>query len=112
MDYRFPLPFTVRADGAVELSLADAMDFLTRKDYVDNWLSECHEQFCGLEYADWKGLLADVGFEVDPVSRAWRNDWVVSRRLAPVAALSTPDGAPLPWPATHVLFMARRPLNT
>ena len=71
---RFPLPFTVRADGAVELSLADAMDFLTRKDYVDNWLSECHEQFCGLEYADWKGLLADVGFEVDPTSRAWRND--------------------------------------
>jgi hypothetical protein len=87
------------------------MDFLTRKDYVDNWLSECHEQFCGLEYADWKGLLADAGFEVDPVSRAWRNDWIVANRLAPVAELSTPDGVALPWPATHVLLVARRPLN-
>jgi SAM-dependent methyltransferase len=111
-DYRFPLPFAVRADGAVELSLADAMDFLTRKDYVDNWLSECHEQFCGLEYADWKGLLADAGFEVDPVSRAWRNDWIVTHRLEPVAELSTPDGAVLSWPATHVLLVARRPLNS
>jgi hypothetical protein len=111
-DYRFPLPMSPRPDGAVVLSLADAMDFLTRKDYVDNWLSECHEQFCGLEYADWKSLLADVGFEVDPASRAWRNDWIVEHRIAPVAELSTVDGAPLPWPATHVLLVARRPLNS
>jgi hypothetical protein len=55
------LPVSVRPDGAVELSLADATDFLTRK-----------------------GRLA---------------------------SLSTPDGAALPWPATHVL-VARRPLNT
>jgi hypothetical protein len=88
------------------------MDFLTRKDYVDNWLSECHEQFCGLEYADWKSLLADVGFEVDPVSRAWCNDWIVEHRLAPVAELSTLDGSAVPWPATHVLLLARRPLNS
>jgi SAM-dependent methyltransferase len=111
VDYRFPLPVSVRPDGAVELTLGDAMDYLTRKDYVDNWLSECHEQFCGLEYADWKALLAEVGFEVDPASRAWRNDWIVEHRLG-VASLSTPDGTPLPWPATHVLLVARRPLNT
>ena len=55
-----------------------------RKDYTDNWLSEAHEQFCGLEYADWKELLADTGFEVDG----------------------------LDWPVTHVLLVARRPLNT
>jgi hypothetical protein len=112
VDYRFPLPFVARADGAVELTLAAAMDFLTRKDYADNWLSEAHEQFCGLEFADWKALLADVGFEVDPVSRAWRNDWLVEHRLAPVAALTSVDGRPLDWPVTHVLLVARRPLNT
>jgi SAM-dependent methyltransferase len=111
-DYRFPLPLRAHPDGTVELSLADAMDFLTRKDYVDNWLSECHEQFCGLEYADWTTLLSEVGFEIDPVSRAWRNDWIVEHRLAPVAELSTVDAAPVPWPATHVLLVARRPLNS
>jgi len=112
VDYRFPLAYTAAPDGAVEIRLADAMDFLTRKDYVDNWLSEAHEQFCGMEYADWVALLGEVGFEVEPASRAWRNDWIVQHRLAPVAALSTLDGAPLDWPDTHVLLVARRPLNT
>ncbi|MFV2083685.1 hypothetical protein [Micromonospora sp. LOL_021] len=88
------------------------MDFLTREDYPDNWLSETREQFCGLEYADWKALLADVGFEIDPASGAWRNDWIVDHRLAPVASLSAPDGRPLDWPVTHVLLVARRPVNT
>jgi hypothetical protein len=88
------------------------MEYLTHKDYPDNWLSEAHEQFCGLEFADWKALLADVGFEVDPASRAWRNDWIVEHRIAPVATLTAPDGRPLDWPVTHVLLVARRPLNT
>ncbi len=112
VDYRFPLPFGPGPDGTVRIRLADAMDFLTRKDYVDNWLSETHEQFCGMCFADWAGLLADVGFELAPASRAWRNDWVVDHRLAPVAALSTVDGQPLDWPVTHALLVARRPVNS
>ena len=88
------------------------MDYLTRKDYANNWLSETQEQFCGLEFADWKALLTDVGFEVDPASRTSRNDWIVHNRLAPVASLTHADGRALDWPVTHVLLVARRPLNT
>ncbi|GAA0741125.1 class I SAM-dependent methyltransferase [Dactylosporangium roseum] len=110
-DFHFPLPFAERGDS-VELALGDAMEFLTHKDYPDNWLSEAHEQFCGLEFADWKALLTDVGFEVDGASHVWRNDWIVDNRIAPVATLSTADGAPMDWPVTHVLLVARRPLNT
>ena len=88
------------------------MDYLTRKDYANNWLSETQEQFCGLEFADWKALLTDVGFEVDPASRTSRNDWIVDNRLAPVASLTHADGRALDWPVTHVLLVARRPLNT
>ncbi|BCJ64246.1 class I SAM-dependent methyltransferase [Polymorphospora rubra] len=114
VDYRFPFahrPVEGRPETA-ELAFDAAMDFLTRKDYVDNWLSETQEQFCGLEYADWKALLTDVGFEVDAASGAYRNDWIVTNRLTPVAELSTPDGGPIEWPVTHVLSVARRPLNT
>jgi SAM-dependent methyltransferase len=112
VDYRFPFAYRPLGAGAVRLSFAAAMDYLTRKDYTDNWLSEVQEQFCGLEFADWKSLLSDVGFEVDPVSRAYRNDWIVEQRIAPVATVSRPDGTALDWPVTHVLFVARRPLNT
>ncbi|MFI5912599.1 class I SAM-dependent methyltransferase [Dactylosporangium sp. NPDC051541] len=115
-DFHFPVPYKDLDDptdpGAVEIALSDAMEFLTHKDYPDNWLSEAHEQFCGLEFADWKALLTDIGFEVDPASHAWRNDWIVDNRIRPYAHLSTPDGRPLDWPDTHVLLIARRPLNT
>jgi hypothetical protein len=53
--------FRRRDDGAVVLRLADAMEFLTHKDYVDNWLSESHERFCALEYEDWRQLLQAAG---------------------------------------------------
>ncbi|GIH17972.1 class I SAM-dependent methyltransferase [Rugosimonospora africana] len=112
VDYRFPVPFEAHGDEVVRVRLADAMDFLTRKDYPDNWLSETHEQFCGLAYPDWVEVLTGVGFEVDPASHAWRNDWVVDNRIAPVASLSTLDGRPLDWPVTHVLLVARRPVGT
>ncbi|MFD0586102.1 hypothetical protein [Dactylosporangium darangshiense] len=115
-DFHFPLVYKDLGDpsdpGAVEIALGDAMEFLTHKDYPDNWLSEAHEQFCGLEFADWKALLTDVGFEVDVASHAWRNDWIVDNRIRPHAQLSTLDGVALDWPDTHVLLIARRPLNT
>ncbi|HEY2671829.1 MAG TPA: class I SAM-dependent methyltransferase [Rugosimonospora sp.] len=112
VDYRFPVPYETRGDEVLHVRLADAMDFLTRKDYTDNWLSETHEQFCGLSYPDWVGLLTEVGFEVDPASYASRNDWIVSNRIAPVASLSTLDGTALDWPVTHALLVARRPAGT
>jgi SAM-dependent methyltransferase len=111
VDFRFPFSYEPAGD-AVELTLGDAMDYLTRKDYADNWLSEVQEQFCGLEYADWKSLLADVGFEVDAASGPYRNEWVISNRIAPTARLAALDGTPLDWPVTHVLLVARRPFNT
>ena len=97
-------------------ALADAMEFLERKDYADNWLSEAHERFCGLEFADWKALLADVGFEIDPAparlaQRLDRGEPVRAGRLAvhsgwraaglaehPRAARRPPTAQPvIPW---------------
>jgi SAM-dependent methyltransferase len=113
VDYGFAFGYEPAGDeSSVSLSLADAMDYLARKDYTDNWLSETREQFCGLEFADWKGLLADVGFELDPASRSYRNDWIISNRVAPVASLTDPSGRVVDWPATHVHLIARRPVNT
>ncbi len=105
-----PFAYDELDDGGLRLRLADAMDFLTRKDYVDNWLSETHEQFCGLTFADWSSLVRAAGFEVDPASRSWRNDWIIDNRIAPVASITDArDGSPVDWPDTHLLLVARRP---
>ncbi|TCM49162.1 class I SAM-dependent methyltransferase [Kribbella sp. VKM Ac-2568] len=102
-----PFEYSAR-DGKLVLRLADAMDFLTRKDYVDNWLSETHEQFCGLDFTGWCGIAKQAGFTIDPASKPWRNDWVIANRIAPVASLTSPDGTPVEWPDTHQLLIARR----
>ncbi|XVV15289.1 class I SAM-dependent methyltransferase [Actinoplanes sp. CA-131856] len=110
-DFAFPFSFEPVDGETVRIELAPAMDFLTRKDYTDNWLSETKEQFCGLSFADWTALLTEVGFAIDPASAPIRNDWVIDNRIAPVAAISDLDGTPLPWPSTHLLAVARRPHN-
>jgi SAM-dependent methyltransferase len=109
---RVAFPYDVGDDGGLTLSLRDAMEFLLKKDYRDNWASETHEQFCGLDEPAWRELVSQVGFEVEPASLAWRNEWIVTHRLAPFASLETQDGAPLDWPVTHVLLVARRPANS
>ncbi|MDT9595181.1 class I SAM-dependent methyltransferase [Nocardioides zeae] len=97
-------------EGRWRLRLGDAMEFLTTKDYADNWLSECHESFCGLTMADWREVLTGAGLTLDPTSVAWRNDWLVSERFAPTARLHDVEtGDELDWPVTHVLTVARRP---
>lgn len=97
---------------SVRIRLRDAMEFLETKDYTDNWLSECHERFCALAFSDWTALVRDVGFDVDPVSHAWRNDWLVDNQFAPVARLSRLNGEPIDWPDTHLLLVCRRPTNS
>jgi SAM-dependent methyltransferase len=111
VDFAFPFAYEPVDDETVRLDQSSAMDFLTRKDYADNWLSETQEQFCALSFADWTALLTDAGFEVDPASAPVRNDWVIDNRIAPVASLSDLGGNPLPWPATHLLTVARRQQN-
>lgn len=98
---------------AARLRHADAMEFMTRKDYVDNWLSECHERFTTLSWDGWQQVARDAGFVVEAASHAWRNDWLVDHRFAGTAVLrDAGSGAALPWPDTHVLLVARRPAHT
>jgi len=106
-----PFAFDVLPDGGLACRLADAMEFLSKKDYTDNWQSESHEAFCALNAAAWHALAEEAGFEIDPASGGWRNDWLVEHRFAPVARLETPAGEPVGWPTTHVLLVGRRPLN-
>ncbi len=98
--------YEVVDDRTVRLRLADAMEFLTRFSYVDNWLSETHEQFCALSWADWVALAGEVGLQVDPRSGPWRNDWLVHNVFEPAAALRDDHGSRLDWPVTHVLLAA------
>ena len=106
-----PWEYEVCDERTIRLRLGDAMEFLETVSYTRNWLSEMHERFCALSWSDWQELVASVGLEIDERSGPWRNDWLVENRFAPAASLTDLEGAPLPWPDTHVLLAARRPLD-
>ena len=95
----------------VRLRLSDAMEFMTRFTYTDNWLSECHERFCTLAWPDWVSIVRSAGFEIDPRSGPWRNEWMVENVFRPAAELTSLSGEVIPWPSTHVFMVAIRPLT-
>lgn len=101
-------PFTVLNDRTVALRLGDAMEFMTKFRYTENWLSESHEQFCALSWPDWLRIVRSAGFRVDERSGPWRNDWMVEHVFKRACRLTDKDGVEREWPVTHLLLVAVR----
>jgi len=102
----------------VVLSLRNAAEFISRKDYTDNWHSEMHEQFCFWDFEAWKRELPAAGWTVietpsepEAGSRVYLNPWIVENRyLGKVELFSEHGGAlvPEPYPPTNVVMVAER----
>ncbi|MBW3596478.1 MAG: class I SAM-dependent methyltransferase [Planctomycetes bacterium] len=93
----------------IELRLEDACEFLSKKDYLDNWQSELHERFCFWSFADWRAAVEQAGFRINPTSHAFVNDWLVENRYrgqADLLAKVNGEPAPLPYPPTHFVLAA------
>lgn len=100
------------------LCLRDAVEFMSKKDYVDNWESEMHETFAFWEFSEWKAAAASAGFRIlenpnEPAggSRVYTNPWIVENRWqGSVALFEEADGRlrPLPYPPTNIVLVAEK----
>jgi SAM-dependent methyltransferase len=97
------------------LSWRAASEFLSKKDYADNWRSELNEEFCFWSFSQWKQALSETGFRVlenpnqpDQGSRAYLNPWIVQNRYEGHAQLLSVGGSPLPWPPTNMVLVAEK----
>ncbi len=86
-------------------------EFLSKKDYPNNWLSEMHERFCTYSYDDWTKIVTDAGFVVAPGSRSYRNDWIVENRWRPKCSIRTSNGEPEDFGTSHLILAAAVPAN-
>ena len=103
------------------LSLRTAAEFLSKKDYVDNWLSEMNEEFCFWDFGQWKTELIRAGLRVledpnDPLagSRAYVSPWIVQHRWqgkVRLYASEDPSSPALPWPPTNMVLVAEKPVT-
>ncbi len=110
----FQLPYQHRmraGDQFVVVRLGDACEFLSKKDYVDNWQSEMHETFCYWSFADWRTAVEQAGFQVHPASRAYANPWLIENRYRGKADLFDERGdelIPRDYPVTNMLLVAEK----
>jgi len=103
---------------AFRLKLRHAAEFLSKKDYGDNWKSEMNEEFCFWSFSMWKTELANAGFRVlentndaTSGSRAYVNPWIVQNRYKGHALIFDPEGAEIPWPPTNMILVGEKSLG-
>ena len=105
----FQLPFEVVQRGSepyVSLSLQDACEFLSKKDYTDNWTSEMHETFCFWDFPEWVAAVRDAGFRVLEASKDYTNPWIVENRYRNKVELYDEELCPLDYPVTNMILVA------
>ncbi len=103
---REPVEWEFVSSGTARATRRVLYEFLSKKDYPDNWLSEMHERFCALAYADWLNLAEEVGFSIAPGSRSYQNDWIVENRFRPVCDVRSLAGGREDFGVTHLVLAA------
>jgi SAM-dependent methyltransferase len=97
----------------IKVRLEDACEFLTKKDYTDNWQSEMHERFCFWTFDEWRAALEAVGFQANRRSYIYRNEWIVENRWKGKAELYEEvqgEFVPLEYPPTTMVMIAVKSL--
>jgi hypothetical protein len=102
---------TIAGKTYFRLRLRDACEFLSKKDYIDNWQSEMHETFCYWNFADWRKAVERAGFAVLPESYAYANPWIIDNRYRGKAEIfrKTDDLLePMAYPVTNMVLIAEK----
>jgi hypothetical protein len=102
---------TLQDQTYISISLKDACEFMSRKDYIDNWQSEMHETFCFWDFNEWRDILEKTGFRVLPYSHAYTNEWIVENRFKGKVELfeESPNGVvELSYPVTNMILVAEK----
>jgi hypothetical protein len=95
----------------VNIRLQDATEFMTKKDYTDNWQSEMHERFCFWSFNDWRMEMEKVGFKINPQSEVFVNPWMVENRFKGKADLyRMVNGKPevMEYPVTTMFLVGEK----
>jgi hypothetical protein len=100
-----------RGEEFVKIRLSDACEFMSKKDYTDNWQSEMHETFCFWDINEWKQAVEEAGFIVKPESRAFTNQWIVENRFKGKVELYRKEGTklvPMDYPVTNMILIGEK----
>lgn len=101
----------IRDEEYLKLSLRDASEFITKKDYVDNWQSEMHETFAFWSFSEWQAVVQEVGFDINAQSIAFSNPWIVENRFKGKVQLFKKERSRLvemEYPVTNMFLISEK----
>ncbi len=94
------------------------MEFITKKDYIDNWQSELNEEFAFWSFDEWKEALQGAGFKIienpnmkEESSRSFSIPWIIENRFKNKAALYKKVGETLEaleYPDTNMVLIGEK----
>ncbi len=100
------------------LSLKDAVEFMSKKDYTNNWDSEMNEEFAFWDFGEWKGALETAGFHIienpnhpQSGSRVYVSPWIVKNRWEGKAKVyQMVDGClkEMAFPVTNIVLVGQK----
>lgn len=109
---------TIRGKEYIVLKHKDAVEFMTKKDYHDNWLSEMNEEFAFWNFSQWKNHVKAAGFRIiedndasEQGSRQYTNQWIVNNRWKHSVSLyekTADDLKQMPYPQTNMVLVAEK----
>lgn len=109
----------VETEMGFQMSMRSAAEFLSKKDYTDNWRSEMNEEFCFWDYNQWRSALRTAGFNVLESeggtatfgSRVYVNPWIVEHRYRGHSRLLRADEPTqeMDFPPTNMVLVAEKP---
>ncbi len=90
-----------------QLSLRHATEFILRKDYRSDWVSEVREEYGYFTQDEFESHFARLGLRV-LASTPIRNPWILRNRWEGRCALHDLEGKALTFPATNYLIVGER----
>ena len=102
---------TINNKKFIELKMQDAYEFLSKMTYVDNWLSEMHEEFGYWSFNKWKAELEEIGFQIIEGSKEFKSEYIIEKMYKPrvkLFKLENNDLKEVDYPATNMVLAGEK----
>jgi SAM-dependent methyltransferase len=102
---------TINERKFIELRMQDAYEFLSKMTYIDNWMSEMHEEFGFWSFDKWKEELIKIGFKIVEGSREFKSEYIIDKMYKPRAKLfkfEKKELKEIDYPATNMILAGEK----
>ncbi|WP_430815535.1 methyltransferase domain-containing protein [Carboxylicivirga sp. RSCT41] len=97
----------INGNNAYQLNYPDAVEFIRRKDYLNDWNIELQEEYAYYSQKEFETVLTSLGLRTI-VSQPIYNAWIINNRYKNKFSLTELNGKPIDCPPTNFVIAAEK----